>query len=198
MLKIILKTFKDKKIGLIIYSISGILLLWMYVAMFPSIQQQADAFNELIQNYPEGFMKTFGIDGSFNFSYIENFLSVEHFSLIWPIMVIFLLVSFAGAGIAGEIEKGTVEIPLSRPVSRLGIFFGRYFTGLMFLLIFTIFSVFAIIPLSQLHGIDYQLENYVSFSIVGFLFGWAIFSLAMMFSAFFSEEAKYTCLPAAY
>jgi len=190
MIRIFLRIIRDKKTSIIVYSVAGILLLWMYVAMFPSIRDQAESLSELMQSYPEGFLEAFGIDEGFNFDRLENFVSIEHFSLIWPIIVIFMLVSFAGAGITGEIEKGTVEIPLSRPVSRIGIFFGRYLAGLFILLIFTIFSVFAVVPLANLHAIDYVFENYTTFAILGFLFGWAIFSLAMMFSAFFSEKSR--------
>lgn len=190
MFTIFWRTIQNRKISLIVYCLAGILLLWMYVAMFPSIQQQAEIFTEIMEGYPEGFLKAFGIDESFNFSTIENFLSIEQFSLVWPIILIFIIVSLAGSGISGEIERGTAEILLSRPVSRLKIFFGRYLAGLFTLLVFTIFSVFAISPLSELHNIDYIFENYITFSILGFLFGWAVFSLAMMFSALFSEKGK--------
>lgn len=174
---------------MIVYCLAGIGLLWMYIALFPSIQKQSASFNELMKNYPEALMKAFGLE-SLNFASVENYLAMEQFSIIWPIMVIFLVVSLAGGAIAGEIEKGTAEIMLSKPVSRLKIFFGKYLAGIFTIAIFIVCSIFAVMPLAELHNIDYIFKNYVTLAIVSFLFGLAIFSLAMLFSAIFSEKSK--------
>ena len=189
-LPILLRTIKDRKISLIVYCLAGVLILWMYVAMFPTIRDEAENFNELIKSYPESFMKAFGIDEQITFDKIENFLSIEHFSLVWPIMVIFMMVSLATFVLAKEVEKGTAEILLSRPVSRVEIFMARYLAGIIILLLFTAISIYSLIPLAELHGVDYMLENYSTLTILGLLFGWAVFSVGMMLSAIFSEKGK--------
>jgi ABC-2 type transport system permease protein len=190
MLAIFLSTIKDRKISLAIYSATGVGLLWIYVLLFPSIQAQAEGFGELMKNYPEGFLKAFGIEDGLILSTLEGFLALEQFSLVWPIIVIFLLVSLAAAGIAGEVEKGTSEIILARPVSRRNVFVGRYLAGAVILSVFTVFSVFGIVPLAELNSIDYVLKSYVIMAITGFLFGIAVFSIAMLFSAISSERGR--------
>ena len=190
MLSILIRTIKDKKTSLIIYCIAAVLIMWMYVAMFPTIQAEAESFNELIKNYPESFMKAFGIDEQISFDRVENFLSIEHFSLVWPIMMIFFMIAVATFGLATEVEKGTAEIMLSRPVSRAEIFLARYLAGLIILIIFTLVSVYSLIPLAELHDIDYALANYNTMAMMGLLFGWAVFSMAMMLSAIFSEKGR--------
>ena len=190
MLPILIRTIKDKKVSLIVYCVAAALIMWMYVAMFPTIQEEAESFNELIKNYPEGFMKAFGIDEQITFDKVENFLSIEHFSLVWPIMMIFFMIAVATFSLATEVEKGTAEILLSRPVSRVEIFLARYLAGIIILLIFTLVSVYSLIPLAELHDIEYALENYCTMTILGLLFGWAVFSFAMMLSAIFSEKGR--------
>ena len=190
MLPILIRTIKDKKVSLIVYCVAAALIMWMYVAMFPTIQEEAESFNELIKNYPEGFMKAFGIDEQITFDKVENFLSIEHFSLVWPIMMIFFMIAIATFSLATEVEKGTAEILLSRPVSRVEIFLARYLAGIIILLIFTLISVYSLIPLAELHNIEYALENYCTMTILGLLFGWAVFSFAMMLSAIFSEKGR--------
>lgn len=189
MLTIILRTLKDRKISLIIYLIAAVLFMWMYVAMFPSIQEQSEAFTTAFESLPDTFFEALGME-ELDMSTIENFLAMEYFSMIWPIIVIFLVLAIAGAGLAGEIERGTAEILLSKPVSRINIFFAKYLVGLFSLLVFTVVSLFAVIPLSALHSVDYSLKNFISVAIISFLFGWAIFSVAMLFSAIFSEKSK--------
>ena len=189
MLAIFLRTIKDRKISLFMYCIAGIGFLWMYVLLFPSIQKQGESFLELMKGYPEGLMKIFGIE-EFSFLTIESFLAIEQFSFIWPILVIFLLVSTAGTALAGEIEKGTIEIMLASPTSRRHIFGGRYLAGVFALLIFTVCSVFAVIPLAEIHNVDYLLKSYIAMALMGFLFGLAVFSFAMLLSAISSERSR--------
>jgi ABC-2 type transport system permease protein len=148
MLNIFLRTIKDRKISLAIYSTAGLIFLWMYVALFPSMQKNAEAFEEMFENMPEIFFKALGIE-SLGFSTIEQFLSIEHFSLVWPLMAIFLLLSIAGSSLAGEIEKGTAELLLSKPISRLKLFLGKYMSGIFSLLVFTVISIFAIAALAR-------------------------------------------------
>lgn len=186
---IFLQTIKDKKNSLIIYCLAAIGFMWMYIAMFPSMQSQAEQFQELMKSYPQAMMKAFNIE-ELSFDKIEKFLAMEDFSIIWPLMVAFLFISLAGNSLAGEIERGTIEIILAKPVSRTKIYFSRYFTGVFILLIFTFFSIFMVVPLCELHNVDYQFMNFFKMAVIGFLFGWAVFSLAFMFSAIFSERSK--------
>jgi ABC-type transport system involved in multi-copper enzyme maturation permease subunit len=50
---------------------------------------------------------------------------------------------------------GTVELLIARPVSRLKLFVARYAAGMGILITFTVISVFTIIPLAGLHGVEY-------------------------------------------
>ncbi|MFH0952549.1 MAG: ABC transporter permease subunit [Patescibacteria group bacterium] len=185
------RIIKDRRTSLIIFSVSGILLLWMYIAMFPSFADQAEDFNKLMDTYPKGFMEAFGIDESSNvFSSVEAFVSIEHFSLIWPIMMIFMMIGLAGNGLAGQIEQGTVEILLSRPISRLKIYLARYLAGIFSLVVFGICSVFVAIPLASLHGVETSFMPYLIIFILGMMFGLAVLSIAMFLSAVFSEKGK--------
>ena len=186
---IIRRTIKDRKVGLIVYSVSGIFLLWMYVALFPSFSAQADNMREYMESFPEGFMKAFGLE-DFDMSTIERFLATEQYSFVWPILALFFVVSLAGSGIAGEIERGTAEIMLSQPVSRLKLYWSRYLSGVLMFIVFLVISVFSVFPLSEMHSVEYITENHLTLGLAATLFGLAIFSIAMMLSAIFSERSK--------
>jgi ABC-2 type transport system permease protein len=117
-------------------------------------------------------------------------LALENFSIMWPLLVIFMVIAFAGTSLAGEIEKGTMSLTLSRPVSRTTIFVSKYLAGLVAILFFNVISIYFIIPLSRLHNVTYILESYTTISVLGFFFSLAIFSLSSLFSALFSEKSK--------
>ena len=171
------------------YCLSILGLSWMFVALYPSIEAQSDEFNELIANYPEGFMKAFNIQ-DVSFSTLENFLTVENFSIMWPIIMLFFVVSYAGNAIAKEIEKGTAEILLAKPVSRTVIFLARYLAGIAMIIIFCAFSVYGVIPLAGMMNVDYNTGGYTPLFVLCLLFAWAVFSLGYMVSAMMSEKSK--------
>ncbi|MBU1118814.1 ABC transporter permease [Patescibacteria group bacterium] len=189
MFTIIWRTILDRKVSVIAYSLAGILFMWMFVGLYPSIKENTAEFDELLKAYPQELIKAFGIE-ELSFDTLERFLAVEQYSITWPLMAVFMVVSFAGMALAREIEKGTAEILLSRPVSRLTIFFSKYIAGIKAFAIFTIVSIFSVVPLAEMYNIDYSLENQAKTALLGFLFGLAIFSFSYMLSAMFSERSK--------
>ncbi len=185
------RTVKDKKLSLIVYSIASLGFLELYIALFPALQKQSQQLSELMKAYPDSFFQAFNIDrNQLMFSEIGSFLGMEQFNFIWPVMAIALAIGFANYCFAGEVEKGTAEILLSQPLSRLKIFVTRYLAGLSFLAIFTFISVFAIIPLAKMHGASVDSSKIAFFALISFLFVWAVYGLAMLASSFFSEKGK--------
>ena len=189
MFTILFRSIKDRKISLIVYMISAMLFMWMYVAMFPSIAEQADSLAVFFDSLPDAMFEVFGME-DLNISTLENFLSVEHFSLVLPIMLAFLLVSVAGRAIAGEIETGTLELIIARSVSRLKLYLAKYAAGIGILIVFTIVSVFSVIPFAAMHGVEYAIKSIAAGALMVLLFGWAVFSTTMMFSGIFSERSR--------
>ena len=183
------RALKDKKIFLLSFVLGGIGMAWMYAALFPTIGKLSESYSEIIKSFPEAFLKAFGIDEGL-FTGFESYMSTEHFGFVWPIMLIFLISSFAGTAVSREIEKGTIEILLALPISRVKIFFGKYLSGIAALCIFVVFSVLAIIPMAEAYNIDYNVSHFLTMSLLGLIFGWAILGLSMLFSAIFSDKSK--------
>ena len=183
------QSLKDRKTYLIAFCIGAALFLWMYIALFPSIRDQSANLMKLMESYPESFLKAFNIE-SLDYSNVENYLSSENFSFIWPLLIIFLGIAIGAAICAGEIEKGTIELLLAQPISRIRIFFEKYFAGFFSILIFDIVSIFAIIPFAAMYNVDYKLENFTTMAILGLLFALTIFSISALFSCIFSDKGK--------
>jgi len=190
MLAIILRTIKDKQKSLIIYIIAGMLFMLMYVTLFPSMQQSFDELAKtMLKQMPEGFLKAFGVDVS-TFGTFEGFIASEYFSFIWPLVAILIGVSFAGSSLAGEIEKGTMEILLAQPISRIKLFFSKYLAGLFNILAYILITVLAIFPTAALLDISFKSENFIKLLGLGSLFGLAVYSIAIFFSVIFNEKGK--------
>lgn len=185
------RTIKDRKWSILVYVLAGVLFVWMYVGMFPTFADKKEEFKQVLDAYPESMMETFGVkDATAIFNSIENFIATENYSFLWPIMLVALAVSLGGYSIAGEIERKTIETLLSEPISRLKLFWAKYFAGMALILFFIIVTVLSIIPLCELYNVEYNIESHFAMLILGVLFGWAIFSITTLFSALFNEKSK--------
>lgn len=185
------RMFLDKKNALMAYCVSIFSFVGLYLALFPSIKEQSAQLNSLLDSYPDAFFKAFGLDkADLAFQYVESYLSSEIFSFIWPIMVVILMVSLANYAIVSEKARGTIELTMAQPVSRLKVFASRYLAGVTALSIFTAVTILSVFSLAEAYNIDYRAGHFIKMGIVSFMFGLAIFSLAMLFSSLVSEKGK--------
>ncbi len=189
MLTVFWRLLKDRKNSVMMFSIFGTGMLWLYILMFPSMKKLGQDLMSYMEALPPAVTDLFPISEA-TFANVENFLAMEHYSLMVPLFIIFMLVAMAAAAFAGEVERGTAEILLSRPISRIKLFFSRYLVGITSLVIFITASTLMIIPLAGLHNVEYSITNFISISILCLIFGWAVYSVAILFSAIFSEKGK--------
>jgi ABC-2 type transport system permease protein len=189
MLTLINRLLKDNRNILLLFCLAGVLLIWFYVEIFPLIEQHAEEITGLMEIIPKGMLKAFGVDDLDIFT-LEGFLSYKHYSNMMPLMMIILFTALAASGLTGQIEKGTIEILLSCPVSRLKIFMGLYLIEVFALTVFIVCSVATIVPICELSGCLYDSGFHLSVALLSMFFGWAVFSLAMMISSIFSELRK--------
>lgn len=195
MFTIFWRTIKDRKLSILIYCLTSVLFIWMYIALFPSISKSFAQLESYLASFPKGFLDAFGLDAK-TFVTFEGYIGSEQFTFVWPIMVIAMMISFAGGAIAGEIEKGTVEILLSQPMSRLKIFFSKYLAGIFALLVFVFISIASIFLMAGAYDISIKSENFIKLGLLGTMLGLAIFSISILFSVIFSEKGRANFIPA--
>jgi ABC-2 type transport system permease protein len=188
MLAVILRALKDKKFSLILFCAAGIFFLIMYVALFPAIQKQSAQLTKVLESYPQGVLKAFNME-DLNFSTLEKFLAAEQYSFTWPLLVIFLAVSFSGS-LVRDIERGTIDFALTRPISRFRLYAGRVLASLSAVYLFVLASILLAVPIAAVFGVPIIARNHMIMTMAGLLFGTAIVGIASFFGAWFSERGK--------
>lgn len=189
MIPILLKEIRQRRFSLIAYIVGTVAFVWLYVAIFPAIQQQAQNYNKLLETMPKALLEAFGIQTN-GLQNIQRYLSTELYSLIWPMLLIFFAVSRAGNLIAGEIERSTLGTLLSQPLSRTKLFIAKYLSGGVSLGLFAGATVLSAIPTAALYHLSTDVKNYFLLLGMGLLFGLTIFSFALMVSALTSDRTK--------
>lgn len=179
----------DRKTIILAYSISCVLMLWLYIALFPSLQAQAESLNQMMKSLPESMMKALGAS-SMDMTRLTDLLAGKHFNNLWPIILFILALSQGGGALAAEIERGTMELLLAQPISRMQLYWARVIASTKVIAFFCIVSVLPAVPLAHAYGIKADWANYLDMCLMGFAFGFATLGLGYLLSAWFSEKAK--------
>jgi ABC-type transport system involved in multi-copper enzyme maturation permease subunit len=185
------QTIKDSWLTALIYLIVSVLFVWMFVSIFPSFQSASANFNELLKSYPQSLLKAFGYDPETPiFSSIESYISLENFSFMYQVLIVGIVASFSSWAIAGQIEKKTMSILLSLPVKRYEIFFAKYFSNAIIILIFNAVSIYSIILFAKLYDVSYNLPHYHLMFAASTLFSMAVYAISIFFSSIFRDKGK--------
>lgn len=189
MYAIIKKELKERKTSLFIYVMVALMLTWIYLILFPTVKEQAQNLNKLVETFPDALKKAFKIEGG-GFSTLEAFLSYELFSLMWPLLAIMLALSRAGNAIAGEIERNTIGTLLAQPLSRTKIFMSKYYSGAIGLGAFIVASTLSPIPMAWAYGYPISPKSFLLTTVLCTLFALSILSVGMLCSAIVSDRSK--------
>lgn len=155
----------------LIWTAAFTLFVSIIVAIYPTFRDAG--MLDVVKNYPEPMRKMFNIDEMATF---RGFLSVEVFSYI-PLILSFFTINLLGAAIAGEEERGAMDIFLAQPISRVGVVVANVITATFWTLVMLLTAATTTWVLAQ--SFD-EVFTY-SQSIQGFL---GLFPIMMVFGAF--------------
>ncbi|MEU5261985.1 ABC transporter permease subunit [Amycolatopsis sp. NPDC021455] len=113
---ILLKTLYDQRRGLLAWTVSLLLLVAMYVALWPSIRDQP-SMGQFLDNMPEAMRALFAASGA-DMSTPTGYVQVELLSFMGPMLLLIYAITTGAAGIAGEEDRHTLELLMANPVSR--------------------------------------------------------------------------------
>ncbi len=89
----------------------------LYGSVYPSIRGK-ESLNKLLKDYPEALKNLVGFGGNLDFASGAGYLGSEVFSFWAPIVLLAVAIAAGSSALAGEEEKGTLDLLLSLPLSR--------------------------------------------------------------------------------
>jgi len=112
-----LKTLRDARRALAWWALGLVGMVALMSAVYPTVRDNPE-LNRMVSEYPEALKAFVSFGGNLDYVSGAGYLGSELFSLTIPLL---LLVAAIGAGaraIAGEEERGTLELLLANPLSR--------------------------------------------------------------------------------
>lgn len=107
---------RDRRRGLVGWGLGIGAYVVLQTSFFPSVQ--SSELQRALARYPKELKAFFGGAQSFDFSTGRGYLDVELFSLVVPALLTIAAIGFCAAAIAGEQERGTLDLLLANPLTR--------------------------------------------------------------------------------
>jgi ABC-2 type transport system permease protein len=170
---------RDHRRALAGWCIGVALYATLLAAVFPSIESSPE-FSKLIESYPDALKTLFGISGDFTTG--PGYLDAELFSLILPLLAIFLAIGSAARTLAGDEDAGRLELVLAYPLRRRNAVLAKGAAVATEVLAFCVASFVALIVLSAIFGLDLRVARLVTavaaVGILGLFHGWLALAVA--------------------
>lgn len=185
---LIFQSLKERKISAAIFAISLILYVWMLASLLPLMKDIE--IQGLIEKYPKAVLNLLAGAANVNFFSPEGFFTLEFLALWFPIIVFGFAVAFVTAIAAKEIDDGTIDFLLAQPISRFTLIISRFFTLIVFLLIFTVITMSSHYFFAKAYDFSFITKGLLATGIHFFLFMLAISTLSLLFSLTLKERGQ--------
>jgi ABC-2 type transport system permease protein len=115
--EILARDLHDHRRSLLAWAIGIALYAALIVVVWPSIRDSAQ-LTKAFRDYPDALKQLFGGEAGFDFGTSAGYLNAELFSLMYPLMLAVFAIAFGASTLAGEEERGVLDLVLAYPVRR--------------------------------------------------------------------------------
>ena len=164
------------------WSLAIFSLIFINLIFYPSFKDQAAQLEQSFASIPESARSLFSDTGDL-FSPV-GYLSSQVFYLMLPMLLGILAIVLGSSLIAREEKEGTVELLLSRPVSRSSFLLSKATVGIVIVLIAATVAEVATVALSKMVGLAVPSDNIalatVAATIIALSFGAVAFAITSL------------------
>lgn len=159
------------------------------LGFYPSFKGQFDELNKTLSQLPSGVKGLIGDSG--NYFSPETYLNSRVFYLVVPLLLIILMIGVGSSLLAREEKSGTIELLLSRPISRARLLAGKAATGLLITGFAAMVSLVVCIVLSKIVGIPNSLAEISAAMLLTYLLCLVYGAFAFMLTGIGGRLASY-------
>ena len=172
----------QRRVSLMWWTIGIVATNAISLAFYPAFRDQSAALNQTFAQLPKSALAL--LSDSSDFLSPEGYLSSKVFYLVLPIMFTILAISIGSSLIGREEKEGTIELLLSRPISRTTLLLGKGLAGLIAMSIVGLATIAAIAGQSWLLNIEVPATNMALATLAAFLLGLSFGALAFFITMF--------------
>ncbi|MFP4174987.1 MAG: ABC transporter permease subunit [Halobacteriales archaeon] len=128
-------------------------LVALVVGIFPSVQE-TEGLESYIEELPDALSAAMG--GDIAFTTIEGFLIIEVYRMTWMLILGAYFAYSSASLVAGEMERGSIELTLMNPVRRRRVVVEKFLSTVPDAVIVSLLTLVAVV--ASLEAIDESVE----------------------------------------
>ena len=117
---VFLKSLRDLRRSFAWWTVGLAGYVVLIASVYPTVRDNPD-LEKLVESYPEALKAFIAFGGQFDFTSAAGYLGSELFSFMMPALFLVASVGHGAGTLAGEEERGTIDLLLSSPLSRTRI-----------------------------------------------------------------------------
>lgn len=180
-LTIIKNEFFIRRTSIIWWSIGILILIVITLSFYSSFKDQSASLQKAFSDIPESAMAFLSDAG--NFFTPVGYISSKLFYAVLPMTISILTISLGSSLIAKEEKDSTIELLLSRPISRTQLLFSKFITGATILAIVSVVTALSTLSVVILAKIDISYINIIMTTLACTLLAGVFGSIAFLISA---------------
>ncbi|WP_379128953.1 ABC transporter permease [Paenibacillus sp. sgz500958] len=166
-MNIFLHELRSYRKSTIIWLVSLIAVMALFMSMFPAFAKDAEEFAKLLKGYPEPLRKALGMD-------LENLFTILGFysyALTFIVLIGAIQAMNIGVSIVSkEVREKTADFLLTKPVKRTTILTAKLLAAVLSLVITNIvYTAAAVAMASSVKTEDYSMEIFILLGLTVFL-----------------------------
>jgi ABC-2 type transport system permease protein len=150
-------------------------------AMYPILEENAQAFEDYMAIFPEEFLAAFGMTGSLADPGV--FFTTYIGSMLWPVVAAIAAIILATRPLAADVERGWADVVLGTPLTRAQLLVASIAAQALVLAVLALAAVAGVVLVGPLVGADFDAARFGAASVVMWLFGCAVAGVTSLLAA---------------
>lgn len=153
------KTIWERRRSIVWWSAAMVALAGLTVAFFPSIRDDAASFENIFEALPPELLSIFGVEDPASLVTATGLINSRLYAGIGPLIVAALGISLGTAAVAGEEDRGTLDLLLAQPVTRTQIIVEKFAAASVVISTVMVALFVTLVALDPLVGLDLSLSG---------------------------------------
>jgi ABC-2 type transport system permease protein len=177
------KALWDRRVSTVWWMIGVAALTVMTVAFYPLIESQEEAYETLLEGYPEEMAGFLGLDQISDLFAPVGYINSQIYGNTLPILLFILAIGMGTAAIAGEEDRRTMDLLLAQPVQRRDVVLQK-FAAMVTIVFVVVLVVFVLLLVSNpLLDLELSFEGMLAVNVAAGLLGLLFGALALALGA---------------
>jgi ABC-2 type transport system permease protein len=123
------RALRDQRRSLSLWAVAFVGMIALYALIWPSVKGNTQ-WRDLFASLPQSYRALFTAGGQVDLSTPAGYLGLELLGFVGPTLIAIYAIVAGAAAIAGDEDRGTLELTLSAPISRARVL-GERFAALL-------------------------------------------------------------------